>query len=104
MKIVHMAPEKQGYMVEGSHGHQVVVAVLEDDGIQVALIIDMLENKSYINELIDKNAIWKFASHNFKKVESDEAFEAYQRFFIDNGLHLVIDGINYDRSGYKIEK
>lgn len=104
MKIVHMAPEKQGYIVEGSFEQQVVVAVLEDDGIEVALIIDMVENKSYINEIIDKNAIWKFASHNFKRVESDEAFEAYQKFFLDNGLHLIIDGINYSRNGEKIYK
>ena len=40
MKIVHMAPENMGFNVEGSFDHQVVVAVLEDDGIEVALIVD----------------------------------------------------------------
>ena len=51
MKIVHMAPENMGFNVEGSYDHQVVVAVLEDDGIQVGLIVDKVYNACYINEL-----------------------------------------------------
>ena len=39
MKIVHMAPERMGFNVEGSFDHQVVVAVLEDDGNQDSLIV-----------------------------------------------------------------
>lgn len=102
MKILMMAPEKQGYIVEDSYDQQLVVAVLEDDGIEVALIVDTLENKYYINEIIDKNAIWKFSSHNFKKVESDDAFDAYEKFFFDNDLGLVLSGMAYARTG-KIE-
>lgn len=93
MKIVHMAPEKMGFNVEGSFDHQVVVAVLEDDGVQVALIVDKVYNACYINELIDKDAIWKFATHNFKRVDDDKTFEAYRKFFYDNGLGSIIDGI-----------
>lgn len=93
MKIVHMAPENMGFNVEGSYDHQVVVAVLEDGGIQVGLIVDKVYNACYINEIIDKNAIWKFSYHNFKKVEDDKAFEAYRKFFYDNGLGVILDGI-----------
>lgn len=93
MKIVHMAPERMGFNVEGSLDHQVVVAVLEDDGIEIALIVDKVYNACYINELIDKNAIWKFSVHNFKRVDDDKAFEAYRKFFYDNGLGSILDGI-----------
>ena len=99
MKILMMAPEKHGYLVEDSNEHQLVVAVIEDDGIEVALIVDTLENKYYINEIIDRKAVWKFSSHNFKKVESDDAFDAYEKFFFDNGLGLVLNGMAYARTG-----
>ena len=36
---------------------------------------------------------WKFSYHNFKKVEDDKAFEAYRKFFYDNGLGVILDGI-----------
>lgn len=93
MKIVHMAPERMGFNVEGSFDHQVVVAVLEDDGIEVALIVDKVYKTCYINELIDKRAIWKYATHNFKRVDNDKAFEAYCKFFYENGLDKILEGI-----------
>ena len=40
MKIVHMAPLSQGWIVEGTGDTQLVVSVLEDDNDEVACIVD----------------------------------------------------------------
>ena len=99
MIIKHMAPEKFGFVVEDSLETQVVVSVLEDGGDEIALIVDTSTSKYYINKIMDKNAIWKFRSTNFAKIESDEAFDAYEQFFYDNGLGQVLDGMRLARTG-----
>lgn len=99
MKIVHMAPLSQGWIVEGTSDTQLVVSVLEDDNDEVACIVDISTGKYYINRIIDKDAIWKFAPHNFAKIENDDAFDAYHKFFFDNGLGIAIDGMNYNFTG-----
>ena len=99
MKIIHMAPLSQGWIVEGTGDTQLVVSVLEDDNDEVVCIVDTSTGKYYINRIIDKDAIWKFAPHNFAKIENDDAFDAYHKFFFDNGLGIAIDGMNYNFTG-----
>ena len=85
MKIVHMAPLSQGWIVEGTGDTQLVVSVLEDDNDEIACIVDTTTGK--------------FAPPNFALVESDDAFDGYHKFFFDNGLGLAIDGMNYNFTG-----
>lgn len=83
-------PLSQGWIVEGTDDTQLVVSVLEDDNDEVACIVDTSTGKYYINRIIDKDAIWKFAPHNFAKIENDDAFDAYHKFFLTMDLALQL--------------
>lgn len=72
--------------VPDSYGNQCVLGtVLHDDSL-VVLVIDKLENKSYIQKVFNRFAIEVYASENFLKIEDDEEFNEYVDYFIAAGL------------------
>lgn len=99
MILKMLVPPSEGFEMEGSHGSQIAVAMLTDNNDEIICVIDQIRGTYHIEKIIDKNAIFKFSHHNTMSIESDEEWEAYDKFFHDAGLGIVLDGMRLNNTG-----
>lgn len=98
LKIVFICPPNHGWEVEHAYG-QLVIGMIEDGGDEIVCVIDQVHGSYHIHKLINKNSFDKFSWYNMERIESDEAFEAYQKAFFDAGLGIILDGMAYKFTG-----
>ena len=98
MKILHLAPIKDGFIV-GDCEYQTVVAVMEDGGEEFAAVLDHNNRSCHIVRIINKNSNWKFYSYNMDRIGSDEQWDACSKFLYDNGLGVIVDGLRLKETG-----
>ena len=75
----------KGLPISDSYGNQRVCGILVDDGNFIVLFVDRVTSSLYIERVINKFAANMFCSSNFEKI-TDEEFNAYYKFFVDNGI------------------
>lgn len=99
MKLLMMVPPNMGFEIEGSYGTQIVVAALMDGGDEIICVIDQNRHSYHIQKVVDRNAIFKYSDPNMVRIDDDEAWEAYHKFFHDAGLGIILDGMRLKETG-----
>ena len=99
MKIIHLVPRSQGYLIDGALDTQSVPAIVEDGGDWFAMILDSVRGTYHIERFKDKNAVFKFSIHNFERIEDDEQWEALDKFLHDKGAGIIVDGMRHKHTG-----
>lgn len=85
MKLKMLCDVDKGLPISDSYGNQRVCGILVDDGNFIVLFVDRVTSSLYIERVINKFAANMFCSSNFEKI-TDEEFNAYYKFFVDNGI------------------
>ena len=99
MKLIHLVPRSQGYLIDGALDTQCVPAIVEDDGDWFAMILDSVQGTYHIERFKDKNAVLKFSIHNFERIEDDKQWEALDKFLNDKGAGIIVDGMRHKHTG-----
>lgn len=85
MKLKYLASTQEGLPLSDSFDNQRVVGILHDDGNIIVMYVDKIQNSYYIERVINKFAIEMLSSSNFEVI-TDEEYEAYDKFFKDQGV------------------
>ena len=99
MKLIHLVPPADGFIVEGSSGTQRIPCIVEDGGDWFAMILDSSQGTMHIEQFIDRNAVFLTSAHNLKKIEDDEQWNAINKFMHDSGTGIFADGQRHAVTG-----
>ena len=99
MILKMLVPPSEAYEVDGTHGTQLVIALVEDDSNEYVCVIDQFHGTYHLMQLIDKSAIFKFSHHNMARIEIDEVWDAINKYLFDQGLGVVLDGMRLSNTG-----
>ena len=86
MKLLFALKEKGGKPVTDSYGYQEVVASVLNDLDQIVVILDSNTKKVYLEKVINRFAIDLYRGENFMKIDNDEEWDYYKRFFYTMGI------------------
>jgi len=86
MKLLFALKEKEGKPVTDSYGYQEVVASVLNDLDQIVVILDSNTKKVYLEKVINRFAIDLYRGENFMKIDNDEEWDYYKRFFYTMGI------------------
>ena len=84
--IFGIKPGQSGKPVVDSHGFQSVMGALLDGDDMIVLIQDSMQNKSYVNRIINRFLPELYTSENIDSVSDDEAWSSYVQYFVEAGL------------------
>lgn len=99
MKLIHLTPPKDGFLIDGSSEYYCVPAIVEDDNNWYAMILDSSDGTYHFEKFKDRRAVFLFSAHNFEKIEDDELFYAIDKFLHDSGTGAFVDGQRHTHTG-----
>jgi len=86
MKLLFALKEKEGKPVSDSYGYQEVIASVLSDLDQIVVILDYNTKKLYIEKINNRFAIDLYRNDNFLKINNNDEWSFYKKFFHRMGI------------------
>lgn len=102
MRLKHLSPLEYGIPVPNTDDQMIIIGIIIDGTDEILCIVDKATGKYYIERLLKVwSSLDKYSMANTTTISDEEGWQEYNKFFADNGLELILDGMKHTKKQYE---